>query len=685
MQHPPRLAAGEPSQDTARYNAEVNGYFLCDRGRFGYEFVNAEARVLKPLVREAGVLVPATQDLALERTVAALKDTWIIGIGSERASLETNYALLDLVGPDNFFLATRGEELALHFQMRDTLASIGSASASPRRAASSDAVLVLGEDVWNTAPILGLALRQASRVAPLEKHMREKRIPRWDDASLREAIQDERGPFFVATSSPCELDKVAQASYRAAPDDLARLGFAVAREIDPTLAEPAALPDEVRLLAARIAAALLAAARPLVVSGCESGSPAVLRAAAAVHAALAARNAAAALALVFPRANSLGASLLLRQGARAAARGVEAAWEAMQTPGRLCLIVAEADLSTCSGPGFDAKKLFERADSLIVIDHSQSATTAAADIVLPSSAFAESSGTYVSSEGRAQRFFASYNAAAPVREAWKWLDELSAPRSLDQIIAAIAEDFPSLEPVIRAAPPASFRYLGRKVARAPLRESGRTAATAHINLREPKPLDDPDSFLSHSMEGYGGFRATPQSAAVARYWAPGWNSDQAINKFQDEMGGASKGGDSGARLFDTRGPAPAAAAMPATPPAIPAAFERRADALLLVPRHSSLGCEELSARSPGLLARAGEPCLWISPADAGPRGLVHGGYAELSLLPEGEGRLPVVKVALAGMPLGVASLSSGFPAQAALSLTSWASIHAAPAPQGGPR
>ncbi len=32
-----------------RYNHEVNGYFLCDRGRFGYEFVNSERRIRKPL------------------------------------------------------------------------------------------------------------------------------------------------------------------------------------------------------------------------------------------------------------------------------------------------------------------------------------------------------------------------------------------------------------------------------------------------------------------------------------------------------------------------------------------------------------------------------------------------------------------------------------------------------------
>ena len=33
-----------------RYNSDVNGYFLCDRGRFGYEFVNDAARPLQPLV-----------------------------------------------------------------------------------------------------------------------------------------------------------------------------------------------------------------------------------------------------------------------------------------------------------------------------------------------------------------------------------------------------------------------------------------------------------------------------------------------------------------------------------------------------------------------------------------------------------------------------------------------------------
>ncbi len=35
-----------------RFNYDVNGYFLCDRGRYGYEFINAESRLRSALVRE---------------------------------------------------------------------------------------------------------------------------------------------------------------------------------------------------------------------------------------------------------------------------------------------------------------------------------------------------------------------------------------------------------------------------------------------------------------------------------------------------------------------------------------------------------------------------------------------------------------------------------------------------------
>jgi NADH-quinone oxidoreductase subunit G len=49
------------------------------------------------------------------------------------------------------------------------------------------------------------------------------------------------------------------------------------------------------------------------------------------------------------------------------------------------------------------------------------------------------------------------------------------------------------------------------------------------------------------MEGY---QDEPPAPLIPRYWSPGWNSVQALNKFQQEVGGRLKGGDPGKRLIE---------------------------------------------------------------------------------------------------------------------------------------
>ena len=49
------------------------------------------------------------------------------------------------------------------------------------------------------------------------------------------------------------------------------------------------------------------------------------------------------------------------------------------------------------------------------------------------------------------------------------------------------------------------------------------------------------------MEGYQG---QPPAPLIPRFWAPGWNSVQALNKFQEEVGGPLRGGDPGRRLIE---------------------------------------------------------------------------------------------------------------------------------------
>ena len=104
------------------------------------------------------------------------------------------------------------------------------------------------------------------------KALAKLRIPEWDDAAVREAIQKRKGPLLHRHAPATRLDDIATQTYRAAPDDLARLGFAVAHALDGAAPPVADLPAEISALAEQIARALKEAERPLVVSGRAAGA-----------------------------------------------------------------------------------------------------------------------------------------------------------------------------------------------------------------------------------------------------------------------------------------------------------------------------------------------------------------------------------------------------------------------------
>ncbi|MGA2228795.1 MAG: NADH-quinone oxidoreductase subunit NuoG, partial [Syntrophobacteraceae bacterium] len=88
---------GELRRIRNRYNQRVNGYFLCDRGRYGYEFANSKQRIPGALGRASRSLEPTavSVDEALGDAAAFVAGSRrVIGIGSPRASLEANFALL---------------------------------------------------------------------------------------------------------------------------------------------------------------------------------------------------------------------------------------------------------------------------------------------------------------------------------------------------------------------------------------------------------------------------------------------------------------------------------------------------------------------------------------------------------------------------------------------------------------
>ncbi|MFT4819887.1 MAG: NADH-quinone oxidoreductase subunit G [Candidatus Pseudothioglobus sp.] len=558
-----------------RFHAEVNGYFLCDRGRFGADFVNSPKRLRHPGQRRADglydVLSPAQ---ALENIRQMLAESQkVIGIGSPRASLEANQALYALVGDGAYCNGMDDVDRSLHGII---LGALQSDLLMPTLAQveTFDAVLILGEDITNHAPRLALAVRQAARNEATAMAAAINLAP-WQDAAVRGVAQQRLSPVMLATPALDRLDDIACLKIRLVPEDIAKLGLAVAQQLldgqTPDLAsynakasgKPNDNTSEKDSNVADIARLLVTAKKPLIISGTSSRNTEILKAAVALARTLRDKVPTTGLFLCASECNSLGVAQLDNQQSLT---GLLADSPDM-------VIILENDMAMRLGPDFQrhfdrhgARPAVDQTRSiknLVVIDHLDNATISASDLFLPAATFAETQGTYVNSEGRAQRSLAVFDpsqhtASAAIRPSYAWLTAISElqggpPQSnpplpqTEALRQALVAARPSLAPILGAAEDANYRLHGRAMARQPARYSGRTAIHADTSVFEHPPTTDTESALAFSMEG-----EQQQAPASLRsfVWSPGWNSNQGVIKFQTQVGGTDRFGQSGALLFD---------------------------------------------------------------------------------------------------------------------------------------
>ncbi|CAK9890171.1 MULTISPECIES: NADH-quinone oxidoreductase subunit NuoG [Pseudomonas] len=615
---------GELRRIENRFNGSVNQYFLCDRGRFGYGYVNRTDRPRQPLLADGTKL---SLDAALDKAADMLRGRNIVGIGSPRASLESNYGLRELVGAEHFYSGMEAAELARVRLALQVLNDSPLPVPTLRDMEDHDAVFVLGEDLTQTAARVALALRQSVK-GKAEAMADAMRVQPWLDAAVKNIGQHAMYPLFIASLAETKLDDVAEECVHAAPDDLARIGFAVAHAIDPSAPAVEGLDAEALALAKRIADALVAANRPLVVAGTSLASNALIEAAANIAKALKLREKNGSLSLVVPEANSLGLAML-------GGESIDAALDAVIAGKADAIVVLENDLySRVAAAKVDAA--LAAAKVVIVADHQKTATTDRAHLVLPAATFAEGDGTLVSLEGRAQRFFQVFDptyldSSILVHEGWRWMHALRSTllnkpvdwTQLDHVTSACAAAAPQLTGIVNAAPSASFRIKGMKLAREPLRYSGRTAMRANISVHEPRTPQDKDTAFAFSMEGYSG-SAEPRSQ-VPFAWSPGWNSPQAWNKFQDEVGGHLRAGDPGTRLIETQGDKLNWFAS------IPAAFAPARGTWQAVPFYHLFGSEENSSRAAPVQERIPEAYVALAKSEADRLGVNDGALLSLNV------------------------------------------------------
>ena len=257
--------------------------------------------------------------------------------------------------------------------------------------------------------------------------------------------------------------------------------------------------------------------------------------------------------------------------------------------------------------------------------------------------FAESSGTFVNYEARAQHYYSTYKPDSNIRSSALWLSD----KHFNEITAACAEAIANCGAVAELTPGENYNFAGLKAPRQHHRYSGRTSMRANINVHEPKQEQDEDGVMVYSMEGVP---AIKDAAVLNSPWAPGWNSNQSIFKFQEFAGGPLKQGSPGQCLLDN--------ASTEKSWFEPAAAEKSADGYSVFPLYHLFGSEELSAYTPAIQEKATSAYISLSPEDAKNLGL----QASDGVQVEHNGAVPFIvresiQAGTVGVSVGLAGLN----------------------------
>lgn len=567
-----------------RYNHELNGYFLCDRGRFGIGFVNSMARIrtIKGVNRKVGEpSLGLFNEKNFAKAMSEHSNESFIGIGSARASFEANRLLKYLVGKENFSLGYTNQEMQLALRHKQLLAQYPQQSLTGiehrvhqgSEAKEHDLVVLIGENIVQTAPRLALTIKQVLRNAARDK-ADSIGVKHWQDSAVRTHAGNTTTPLFSLQAQISEFDQQANGalilSVQRIITCVERLTQMLQAEIishivvplstqQSKVAESASpefatqknasqecmseeLSDQESKFLILLVSALSEAKVPLIVTGLSLKSPQLLSAIDNLMACLSQKfhGYSPELTVVAPACNSVGNLHFLNEHNLSLEQIIQRCSTSYSESNALStsLLILEQDLAQLSPQ--KVEQLRQYCKTMIVLDHTNNQLTKIADIVLPVAAISESNGHFVNYQGRLQRFSSAHIAVKPIMENWYWLGLLAKHLFTHQQVS-----FSSLTELqsffTKHGEPWALQVLtcqqdNSKVARQTHRASGRTAMMANQSVHESNTfLENSNSQegLRYSMEGDNA-NSIPNMPYA---WAPAWNSNQSIFQHQQEVNG----------------------------------------------------------------------------------------------------------------------------------------------------
>lgn len=158
---------------TSRRNDKIDEGFLCDKGRFGYGFVNHPERITSPLIKKDGEFKPVTWEEAFKLVASKFKkikedsgSNALAGVGSANLTNEDNLVF------QRFFrevIGTNNVDHRIDMKNRLPVPSIGDVRGfygmgnSIQDLEKAKVILVFGCDLNREHPIMALRVRKAVR------------------------------------------------------------------------------------------------------------------------------------------------------------------------------------------------------------------------------------------------------------------------------------------------------------------------------------------------------------------------------------------------------------------------------------------------------------------------------------------------------------------------------------------
>jgi NADH-quinone oxidoreductase subunit G len=395
-------------------NEAVNECWLSDRDRFSYEGLNSDDRLTMPMVNDGGTWREVDWPTALGRVVDGLKGVVAQHGGAALGTLVSPQATVEEMalaarltrglGSDNVDyrlrqVDVRGEGEGVRW--------LGMPVADIH---AHDRILVVGSFLRNDQPLFAHRIRQTAK-----KRARVLKLSSVDDDWLMPVAAKAIVPPSLLPATLAEIVVAAAA--------------ATGKAVPPALASMAHAPGEA---ARAIGEDLAGGTKPAILLGSlaeQHPDAAQLHALAQALAELTG----ATLGFLREGANAVGGDLA---GARPQAGGLPA--HAMLAEPRRAYLVVHAEAEFDFASPVAARAAFERAEFVVVLSPWRTGA-AYADVVLPIAPFAETSGTFVSGEGRVQSFRAVVTPRGQARPGWKVLRVLGTMLDLQGFDADSSE------------------------------------------------------------------------------------------------------------------------------------------------------------------------------------------------------------------------------------------------------